>query len=136
MSLIATLNKRRSSPGGAMLESHGKLRPELYGSDPMHMNASGYALWTSIVKPVLMERFGTRGWLLQHTLLILNDCAAKKTTCVVKKLNRASRDPTNSMGQEGHVMKTEMEFLRQTSHRFREGFDRQLKEKIGKDLSY
>ena len=85
MSLIATLNKRRSSPGGAMLESHGKLRPELYGSDPMHMNASGYALWTSIVKPVLMERFGTRGWLLQHTLLILNDCAAKKATCVVKK---------------------------------------------------
>src|SRR5438067_7294852 len=44
----------------AMLDSQGKLRRELYGWDPMHMNASGYALWTSIVKPVLMERFGTK----------------------------------------------------------------------------
>jgi hypothetical protein len=40
---------------GAMLDSQGKLRRELYDSDPMHMNASGYALWTSIVKPALME---------------------------------------------------------------------------------
>jgi lysophospholipase L1-like esterase len=44
----------------AMLDSHGKPRHELYDSDPMHMNVSGYALWTSIVKPVLMERFGTK----------------------------------------------------------------------------
>jgi hypothetical protein len=31
---------------GAMLDSQGKLRRELFGWDPMHMNASGYALWT------------------------------------------------------------------------------------------
>jgi hypothetical protein len=43
----------------AMLDSRGRLRRELYDVDPMHMNASGYALWTSIVKPVLMERVGT-----------------------------------------------------------------------------
>ena len=42
----------------AMLDSHGKLRRELYDSDPMHMNASGYALWTSIIKPVLLQRTG------------------------------------------------------------------------------
>jgi lysophospholipase L1-like esterase len=45
---------------GAMLDSQGKLRRELYDWDPMHMNASGYALWTSIVKPVLMQQVGTR----------------------------------------------------------------------------
>jgi hypothetical protein len=44
----------------AMLDSQGKPRSELYGWDPMHMNPSGYALWTPIVKPVLMERFGTK----------------------------------------------------------------------------
>ena len=43
----------------AMLDSHGKLRRELYDWDPMHMNASGYALWASIVRPVLLERLGT-----------------------------------------------------------------------------
>jgi lysophospholipase L1-like esterase len=42
----------------AMLTGAGKVRPELYGLDPLHMNASGYALWTSIIRPVLMERFG------------------------------------------------------------------------------
>jgi GDSL-like lipase/acylhydrolase family protein len=42
----------------AMLDSQGKLRRELYDWDPMHMNASGYALWTSIVKPVLMKQVG------------------------------------------------------------------------------
>jgi len=44
----------------AMLDSQGKFRRALYDWDPMHMNASGYALWTSIVKPVLMEQLGTR----------------------------------------------------------------------------
>jgi lysophospholipase L1-like esterase len=41
----------------AMLDQ-GRLRHGLYGWDPMHMNAQGYALWTSIIRPVLMERFG------------------------------------------------------------------------------
>jgi lysophospholipase L1-like esterase len=42
----------------AMLDSHGEPRRELYGWDPIHMNQSGYALWTSMIKPKLMERFG------------------------------------------------------------------------------
>lgn len=41
----------------AMLDAQGHLRPGLYDADPMHMNASGYALWTSIIKPVLSSRF-------------------------------------------------------------------------------
>jgi lysophospholipase L1-like esterase len=44
----------------AMLDSQGNLRRELYGSDPMHMNAAGYALWTSVIRPVLMSRFGAQ----------------------------------------------------------------------------
>lgn len=42
----------------AMLDSQGHLRPGFYGADPMHMNASGYVLWTSIIKPILISRFG------------------------------------------------------------------------------
>jgi lysophospholipase L1-like esterase len=42
----------------AMLDPQGQVRRELYDADPLHMNAAGYALWTSIIKPVLMERFG------------------------------------------------------------------------------
>jgi lysophospholipase L1-like esterase len=42
----------------AMLDAEGELRRDLYDADPLHMNAAGYALWTSIVRPVLMERFG------------------------------------------------------------------------------
>ena len=45
---------------GAMLDSRGKLRGELYDLDPMHMNASGYALWASILRPVLLEQVGVR----------------------------------------------------------------------------
>jgi lysophospholipase L1-like esterase len=42
----------------AMLDEHGTVRHELFGKDGLHMNAQGYALWTSIIKPVLIERFG------------------------------------------------------------------------------
>ncbi len=42
----------------AMLDEHGKVRAGLFKRDGLHMNAEGYALWTSIIKPVLMERFG------------------------------------------------------------------------------
>jgi lysophospholipase L1-like esterase len=41
----------------AMLDAEGELRRDLYDADPLHMNAAGYVLWTSIVRPVLMERF-------------------------------------------------------------------------------
>jgi lysophospholipase L1-like esterase len=42
----------------AMLNAEGKPRPELFGWDGLHMNAKGYEVWTGIVKPVLLKRFG------------------------------------------------------------------------------
>ncbi len=36
-----------------MLNESGQPRPELFGSDMLHMNAAGYELWRSIVEPVL-----------------------------------------------------------------------------------
>ncbi len=42
----------------AMLNAQGQPRGELFGWDHMHMNAAGYALWRSIIKPVLLNRFG------------------------------------------------------------------------------
>lgn len=42
-----------------MLDAQGRPRPELFRADGLHMNAAGYALWTSMIKPVLLERFGT-----------------------------------------------------------------------------
>jgi lysophospholipase L1-like esterase len=41
----------------AMLDPQGKPRPDLFRKDGLHMNAQGYAIWVSIVKPVLMNRF-------------------------------------------------------------------------------
>jgi lysophospholipase L1-like esterase len=40
-----------------MLDANGKPRPDLFRKDGLHMNAQGYAIWVSIVKPVLMNRF-------------------------------------------------------------------------------
>lgn len=42
----------------AMLDAQGKPRPELFRKDGLHMNAEGYTLWTTIIKPVLLSRFG------------------------------------------------------------------------------
>ena len=39
----------------AMLDADGKPRRELFRWDGLHMNARGYALWTSIIKPVLLD---------------------------------------------------------------------------------
>ena len=36
-----------------MLNDSGQARPELFGSDMLHMNAAGYDLWQSIVAPAL-----------------------------------------------------------------------------------
>jgi lysophospholipase L1-like esterase len=41
----------------AMLDAQGEPRAELFRWDGLHMNAKGYALWTSIIKPVLLNRF-------------------------------------------------------------------------------
>lgn len=44
----------------AMLDSQESVRQEPYGADPMHMNEAGYSLWTSIIRPVLLHRFGAQ----------------------------------------------------------------------------
>ncbi len=41
----------------AMFDERGQLRGDLFGKDRQHMNAQGYAIWTSIIKPVLLKRF-------------------------------------------------------------------------------
>ena len=38
-----------------MLGENGKPRPDLFLGDGLHLNAKGYALWTSIVKPYLFK---------------------------------------------------------------------------------
>ena len=42
----------------AMFDSKGNLRADLFVEDGLHPNAKCYALWTSIIKPLLLERFG------------------------------------------------------------------------------
>jgi lysophospholipase L1-like esterase len=39
----------------AMLDPQGKPRHELFRWDGLHMNSQGYELWTSIIKPVLLD---------------------------------------------------------------------------------
>ena len=41
----------------AMLDSNGKLRRDLFKWDGLHPSTQCYALWTSILRPILMERF-------------------------------------------------------------------------------
>ena len=41
----------------AMLDGQGKPRRELFRWDGLHMNGQGYALWTSIIRPVLLDEF-------------------------------------------------------------------------------
>ena len=40
----------------SMLGQDGKPKPNLFVKDGLHLNANGYALWTSIVKPYLAKR--------------------------------------------------------------------------------
>jgi lysophospholipase L1-like esterase len=44
----------------AMFDAHGRLRPDLFVEDGLHPNRKCYALWTSIIKPVLLQRVRTR----------------------------------------------------------------------------
>ncbi len=41
----------------AMLNQNGGVRRELFQPNELHLNAQGYALWTSIVRAVLLKRF-------------------------------------------------------------------------------
>jgi lysophospholipase L1-like esterase len=42
----------------AMLDPQGRPRSDLLESDGLHPNSKCYALWTSIIKPRLLQRFG------------------------------------------------------------------------------
>jgi len=41
-----------------MLDTQGNLRADLFVEDGLHPTQKCYALWTSIIKPVLLQRFG------------------------------------------------------------------------------
>lgn len=42
----------------AFLNTNGKPKKSLFIKDHLHLNEKGYALWTSIIKPVLDEKLG------------------------------------------------------------------------------
>lgn len=42
----------------AMFDDHGRPSSDLFVGDGLHPSAKCYALWTSIIKPVLLEHFG------------------------------------------------------------------------------
>ena len=42
----------------AMFDARGNLPADLFVADGLHPTPKCYALWTSIVRPVLIERFG------------------------------------------------------------------------------
>ncbi|MYD44528.1 MAG: hypothetical protein F4W90_11650 [Gammaproteobacteria bacterium] len=41
-----------------MLQNDGTVNPALLVSDELHMNAAGYDVWTSVLRPVLMKAYG------------------------------------------------------------------------------
>ncbi|MFX0101298.1 MAG: GDSL-type esterase/lipase family protein [Candidatus Hodarchaeota archaeon] len=41
-----------------MFNAEGNVRDELFKKDRLHLNEKGYALWTSIIKPILSKEFG------------------------------------------------------------------------------
>ena len=40
-----------------MLNEDGTVMADLLVEDGLHMNASGYAIWTDVIKPVLMSAY-------------------------------------------------------------------------------
>ena len=45
-----------------MLGKEDKVDPTLLVEDELHMNANGYAVWTAVVKPVLMAAYSDQGY--------------------------------------------------------------------------
>jgi len=56
-----------------MLDDSGQPRPELFGSDMLHMNAAGYELWQSIIEPVL------DAWAMPKVQTLLLDFGSSST---------------------------------------------------------
>ncbi|MBN1806120.1 MAG: hypothetical protein JW837_12800 [Sedimentisphaerales bacterium] len=57
-----------------MLNDSGQPRPDLFGSDMLHMNAAGYELWQSIIAPVLAA------WSMPKVQTLLFDFGSADTT--------------------------------------------------------
>jgi lysophospholipase L1-like esterase len=56
-----------------MLDDSGQPRPELFGSDMLHMNSAGYELWKSIIEPVLAA------WAMPKVQTLLFDFGSSNT---------------------------------------------------------
>jgi lysophospholipase L1-like esterase len=63
----------------AMFDTQGNLRPELFVEDGLHPTQKCYALWTSIIKPVLLHRFGLEKTLGQIPTVRLGFALTLKT---------------------------------------------------------
>jgi hypothetical protein len=42
----------------SMFDAKGNLPADLFKSDGLHPTAKLYAMWTAIIKPILLQRFG------------------------------------------------------------------------------
>ena len=40
-----------------MLKNDGSVNPDLFVSDGLHLNKKGYELWTSVIRPILINRY-------------------------------------------------------------------------------
>ena len=69
-----------------MLNESGQPRPELFGSDMLHMNSAGYELWRSIVEPVLAA------WAMPKVQTLLIDFGSSGTPT---QNGPAPHDPLN-----------------------------------------
>lgn len=41
-----------------MLDQNGRPKADIFEADELHLNSAGYDLWTSVVRPILLEREG------------------------------------------------------------------------------
>lgn len=42
-----------------MLQENGLVKEDLFVDDGLHLNAKGYEIWTKVVRPVLLEKYGS-----------------------------------------------------------------------------
>lgn len=42
-----------------MLQESGLVKEDLFVDDGLHLNAKGYEIWTNVVRPVLIEKYGS-----------------------------------------------------------------------------
>ena len=42
-----------------MLQESGLVKEDLFVDDGLHLNAKGYEIWTNVVRPVLLEKYGS-----------------------------------------------------------------------------